>query len=161
MEKDIKNRPDGEEGGSKGAAKADPRNDLAMQRTNLASDRTDMAVARTTMAADRTLLSWVRTSLSLMGFGFTIYKFLVYLLQMPGNAEKVSDPEGPKLLGIIMLSASVLCIVFGMIEYYDIFRRFGRQQNQKLWGTAFIMAILTALLSIFLLVSIISNIRGF
>ena len=161
MEKDIKGRPDGEEGGSKGAAKADPRNDLAMQRTDLASDRTDMAVARTTMAADRTLLSWVRTSLSLMGFGFTIYKFLAYLLQMPGNVEKVSDPEGPKLLGIIMLSASVLCIVFGMIEYYDIFRRFGRQQNQKLWGTAFIMAFLTALLSIFLLISIISNIRGF
>ena len=161
MEKDIKGMPDGEGCGSKGTAKVDTRNDLALIRTDLATGRTDMALARTTMAADRTLLSWVRTSLSLMGFGFTIYKFLAYLLQMPGNVEKLSDPEGPKLLGTIMLSASVLCIVFGMIEYYDIFRRFGRQQNQKLWGTAFIMAILTALLSIFLLVSIISNIRGF
>jgi putative membrane protein len=158
MVKGIKNRPDGEEGGSKGAAKADPRNDLAMQRTDLASDRTDMAVARTTMAADRTLLSWVRTSLSLMGFGFTIYKFLVYLLQMPGNLEKVSDPEGPKLLGVIMVGASVLCIVFGMVEYYDIYRRFGRQQHQRLWGTAFIMAALIAALSIFLLASVITNI---
>jgi putative membrane protein len=131
-----------------------------MQRTDLASHRTDMAVARTIMAADRTLLSWVRTSLSLMSFGFTIYKFLAYLLQMPGNNEKVSDPQGPQMLGIIMLSASVLCIVFGMIEYYDIYRRFGRQQNQRLWGTAFIIAILTAILSIFLLLSIITNIRG-
>ena len=28
------------------------------------------------MAADRTLMAWIRTTLSMISFGFTIYKFL-------------------------------------------------------------------------------------
>jgi putative membrane protein len=157
MEKDIKGRPDREEGGSKATEKVDPRNDLAFKRTDMASDRTDMALARTTMAADRTLLSWMRTSLSLMSFGFTIYKFLIYLAQLQGNPGQLTNPDGPRQLGIIMISASVLCIVLGMIEYYDIYRRFGKQQHQRLWGTAFIMAVLTALLASMLLVMVITK----
>jgi putative membrane protein len=158
MEKDIKGRPDGEGGGSKGTAKAGTRNDLALIRTDLATGRTDMALARTTMAADRTLLSWVRTSLSLMSFGFTIYKFLIYIVQIQGDtATTLTNPDGPGQLGIIMISMSVLCMVMGMFEYLDIYRRFGKQQNQKLWGTAFIMAVLTAMLAVFLLVLVISK----
>ena len=36
----------------------------------------DLATTRTLMAADRTLMAWIRTSLSLLSFGFTIYKIL-------------------------------------------------------------------------------------
>jgi putative membrane protein len=35
-----------------------------------------LALDRTRMAAERTLMAWVRTALSMIGFGFTIYKFL-------------------------------------------------------------------------------------
>ena len=35
-----------------------------------------LATERTRMAADRTLMGWIRTALSMIGFGFTIYKFL-------------------------------------------------------------------------------------
>ena len=41
--------------------------------TSLSSD--DMARMRTLMAADRTLMAWVRTALSMISFGFTIFKF--------------------------------------------------------------------------------------
>jgi putative membrane protein len=40
----------------------------------LAVDRTALAVKRNLMAADRPLMAWVRTALSLISFGFTIYK---------------------------------------------------------------------------------------
>lgn len=36
----------------------------------------DMGEMRTIMAADRTLMAWLRTSLSMLSFGFTIYKVL-------------------------------------------------------------------------------------
>ena len=36
----------------------------------------DLGELRTIMAADRTLMAWVRTSLSMLSFGFTIYKVL-------------------------------------------------------------------------------------
>ncbi|PYY11310.1 MAG: hypothetical protein DMG61_19450, partial [Acidobacteria bacterium] len=37
---------------------------------------TDLAFERTRMAAERTLIAWIRTALSMISFGFTIYKFL-------------------------------------------------------------------------------------
>ena len=36
---------------------------------------TRLAVDRTRLAYERTLMAWVRTSISLITFGFTIYKF--------------------------------------------------------------------------------------
>jgi len=145
-------------GDSKGTKKVDPRNDLAFQRTDMATERTDMAMARTVMAADRTLMSWVRTGLSLMSFGFTIFKFLMYLMQSSESpASKITNPDGPRQLGIIMMCMSMLCIVLGMIEYRSMFRRFGKDQHQKLWGTSFIIAALTAALGLFMLVLVITG----
>ena len=47
----------------------------------LGVERTDWALERTFMAADRTLMAWVRTAISMIGFGFTLYKFLQYIHQ--------------------------------------------------------------------------------
>jgi putative membrane protein len=161
MEKDVNAMPGEAAGGSEGLKKASLSDELAARRTDLAAERTDMAIARTSMAADRTLLSWVRTSLSLMSFGFTIYKFLTYFITLPGNsATQLTNPDGPRQLGIIMVGASVLCVILGMIEYYNIYWRFGKQQHQKLWGTAFIMSGLTFLLAVLLLLAIITKVGG-
>ena len=158
LEKDVKGIPDEAAGGSKGTTTGDTSTDLAVKRTDLAAERTDMALARTVMASDRTLMSWVRTSLSLMSFGFTIYKFLIYMVQsQEGLAAKLTNADGPRQLGIIMVCMSILCIVLGMVEYHGMFRRFSNQHHQKLWGTSFIIAALTAILGLLLLVVVITG----
>ena len=53
------------------------------------SDR--LAVERTVMAVDRTLMAWVRTSLSLIGFGFTIYK-VIAAVEKAGGTTLVREP---------------------------------------------------------------------
>jgi uncharacterized membrane protein YidH (DUF202 family) len=58
------------------AQKADVMTAENRSAQELAEDRTDMASARTLMAADRTLMAWIRTALSMLSFGFTIYKVL-------------------------------------------------------------------------------------
>jgi putative membrane protein len=40
---------------------------------------TDLAVSRTCLAHERTLMAWVRTSVSLISFGFAIYKFFDFM----------------------------------------------------------------------------------
>ena len=35
-----------------------------------------LAIDRTRLAAERSLMAWIRTALSMIAFGFTIYKFL-------------------------------------------------------------------------------------
>ena len=40
---------------------------------------TDLAVSRTCLAHERTLMAWVRTAISLISFGFAMYKFFDFL----------------------------------------------------------------------------------
>jgi putative membrane protein len=89
--------------------------------TNSPQDRTHLALERTLMAASRSLMAWVRTGLSMIGFGFTIYKFLS------------SDAQGlvrdPRNVGLSLISLGILSILFGAIEYRqtvgDLRRNFG------------------------------------
>jgi len=118
----------------------------------LASERTDLALARTLMAADRTLMAWVRTGLSMLTFGFTLYKFLMYLRQ--AAAESVIQAHGPRRLGLVLIGLGTTSMVFGLIEYYGVFKRFVKESQYSLWSFAFIVAVLSTLLGLFLLISI-------
>ncbi len=42
---------------------------------------TRLALDRTALAHERTLMAWVQTAVSLISFGFTIYKFFHFELQ--------------------------------------------------------------------------------
>jgi len=69
------------------------------------------------LAAERTFLAWIRTGLALMGFGFVVARFGLFLqaLQL-GNANLQARPYGPSfwfgtaliLLGMIVNIASAL-----------------------------------------------------
>lgn len=87
----------------------------------LAQDRTDLAVERTLMAASRSLMAWVRTGLSMIGFGFTIYKFL--------SAEAQGLVRDPRNVGLFLIFLGIVSIIFGAIEYRqtvgDLQRNFG------------------------------------
>ena len=78
----------------------------------LAQDRTDLAVERTLMAASRSLMAWVRTGLSMIGFGFTIYKFL----SAEGQGLTTSNPG---TVGFVLLVLGNLSLLFGAIEYWQ------------------------------------------
>ncbi len=56
--------------------------------SELATQRTNLAVKRTLMGADRTLMAWVRTALSMISFGFTIYKVLQGFQEHGGGLVK-------------------------------------------------------------------------
>ncbi|HTS09353.1 MAG TPA: DUF202 domain-containing protein, partial [Candidatus Eisenbacteria bacterium] len=52
-----------------------------------------LAEERTLMGAERTLMAWIRTGLSMLSFGFTIYKFLLYVRE--SLSANVLRAEGP------------------------------------------------------------------
>lgn len=89
----------------------------------------DLGYERTRMAADRTLMAWIRTALSMISFGFTIYKFFQYLResdvlgQFPGT--------GPKFIGIVLVLLGTALLGLAILEYVGYQRWLSRQAHQK------------------------------
>ena len=78
---------------------------------------TDLAVTRTVMAADRSMMAWVRTGLSLITFGFTIYKFLDYAREeLIATGKEVTDFSSPKIIGLFLIGLGILSLLMGIIE---------------------------------------------
>ena len=72
----------------------------------------DMGAMRTIMAADRTLMAWIRTSLSMLSFGFTIYK----LLEAMASSREVAHPDSPQQIGLFLAGMGVAAMVLGTID---------------------------------------------
>ena len=50
-----------------------------------------LALDRNKLAAERTLMAWVRTALSMISFGFTIYKFLQVIDEQSASACSAAE----------------------------------------------------------------------
>ena len=73
-------------------------------RTEKMNATIKLAVDRTRLAHERTLMAWVRTAISLISFGFTIYKF--FQIEHAGKQDR----------GFSATGFSVLMIVFGLVS---------------------------------------------
>jgi putative membrane protein len=69
------------------------------------------------MAADRSLMAWVRTGLSLISFGFTIYKYLdIQGKQLQAMGKSPPPLSSPKIVGLIMIGLGILSLILGTLE---------------------------------------------
>ena len=80
---------------------------------------TKLSIQRTVMAADRTLMAWIRTSLSMISFGFTIYK-VIQGLQEAGDVA-IHGLDG-RVAGLILSGLGAISIFIGMVEYFIIIK---------------------------------------
>ena len=114
-----------------------------------------LAVERTVLAADRTMLAGVRTSLSFIGFGFTIFNVLRYVLEH--GPTKLMRPETPRNVALFMLVAGTLPLLVMMIQYCRALKRMG-QIESVFKNPNFAMAGIIFLLGTILLVTMIGDI---
>ena len=74
---------------------------------------------RVYLAAERTLLAWIRTGLSLMGFGFVVARFGLFLREVQA-AEHQTQPAGPSLslwFGTVLVLMGVVVNVASAIHH--------------------------------------------
>lgn len=88
------------------ADKAIPMPDAAMK----------LALERTSASYDRTLMSRIRTAISLITFGFAIYKFFQIELQRGGGAG--DRAIGPREFSLIMVGAGLLAMALGIVDHW-------------------------------------------
>jgi putative membrane protein len=115
--------------------------------TVLAEERTDLALHRTIIAAERTLMAWVRTALSMIGFGFTIYKFFQYLPQdiAAGNIRR---PQAPRNLGLTLIALGTLALVAAAWQHRSFLNEIGVSQKRHIWSISFVVAIFVVLIGV-------------
>jgi putative membrane protein len=117
----------------------------------LAVERTDLAVGRNVMAADRSLMAWIRTALSMISFGFTIYKVLEGF-QKTGN---VQHENSPRAIGLFLVGLGTFSMLMGTIEYWQRLKELRQLQQLALWRPSFIIAVIMSVTGLALFVSII------
>jgi putative membrane protein len=100
---------------------AKERTDMADHRTKIADSRTDLAFERSSMASDRTLMAVMRTSVSLIGFGFTLYKFFEYMREQPGFENLRTF--GPRNLGMAMVMLGAVMLVLSTWQHVVYVRK--------------------------------------
>jgi putative membrane protein len=77
------------------------------------------------LAAERTFLSWIRTGLSMMGFGFVVARFGLFLREL--SAANVAHPQNQTGIstrfGIALVLLGVLVNAASAIRYVYLVRR--------------------------------------
>ena len=112
----------------------------------------NLPVMNTLMAADRTLMSWTRTSLSLLSFGFTIFKILQGFQDAEGKFVVRSDV--PRDAGLFLTAMGTFAMVMGTLEYWQTLKVLDQQRIFGRPRAPLIMAMIMSISGVLLFVSI-------
>lgn len=107
---------------------------------------------RVLFAAERTLLAWQRSAIALMGFGFVVERFGLFL-RMVGNQPLSPSQRGFSLwlgVGLLVIGAAV-CVV-SALQFRTVLRSLGPQEIPRgywtglgLWLNVLLAAVALAL----------------
>jgi len=115
--------------------------------TVLAEQRTDLALLRTVNASERTLMAWIRTALSMIGFGFSIYKFFQYLPEEIA-AGNIRRPQAPRNLGLTLIALGTLALAAAAWQHRRFLNEVGASQARHVWSISFMVAMAVILIGI-------------
>jgi putative membrane protein len=85
---------------------------------------------RVYFAAERTLLAWIRTGLAMMGFGFVVARFGLFLRELAAANASAPQPRGTVSLwaGTALVVVGVLVNLWAATQHRGFLRRFHRAE---------------------------------
>ena len=84
---------------------------------------------RVHFAAERTFLAWIRTGLSLMGFGFVVARFGLFLKEMSGHAPGVKTYGFSLWAGSAMVLLGAMMNLAAVARHLELIRRLNRGES--------------------------------
>lgn len=112
-----------------------------------------LALDRTKLAAERTLMAWLRTALSMITFGFTIYKFAEILQEH--STVAVARPHAPRNFALALIGIGTAALIAACVQHVKYVRELSVPSHPyKTVELTFIVALFIALLGLLTFVSV-------
>jgi putative membrane protein len=101
------------------------------------------------MAAERTFLAWIRTGVALMGFGFIVARFGLFLreLALTSTASPTSGTGFSLPIGIALIVLGIAANIVAGVRHRRYVKAIDRGQFRGAFGSAFAFSI-AALLAV-------------
>jgi putative membrane protein len=97
-------------------------------------------------------MAWTRTALSMISFGFTIYKVLEAILS---QGTMPTRPGLPRDAGLFLSGLGTLAMLMGVIEYWVHIKALQQLKRLRLFQPSFVMALIMLVVGVSIFFSIV------
>ncbi len=112
------------------------------------------------LANERTFLAWIRTSIALMGLGFVIVKFALFLKELAVLLKNtdINITEGfSAITGTGMVALGVLLAFFAFFQYKKVETQINRQNYKSSSFTSVLITLAIVVGGIFLVIHLLTG----
>lgn len=96
------------------------------------------------LANERTFLAWVRTSIAVMGFGFVVVKFSLFVRQLALAVDKGIVIPGKSYSPVIGISLIIIGAIISLLAFIR-YKNIEKQLNRGTYFPSFTLSLLTTI----------------
>jgi putative membrane protein len=115
------------------------------------------------LANERTFLAWVRTSIAIMGFGFVVVKFALFIKQISLVLNKPGTALPPKgyssETGIFLVCTGIIMAVYAYARYRITERQLLQHQYKPSYLLAGLVTVLLFVAGVVLVIYLAPNVK--
>ncbi len=114
------------------------------------------------LANERTFLAWIRTSVALMGFGFVIVKFALFIKQISlavGEKAIVESKGNSVFVGVVMVALGAIMSTLAYMRYRHIEKQLRKNAYFPSKWLSLLVTISIVIGSILLILYLLPNVR--
>ncbi|WP_407429806.1 YidH family protein [Arcticibacter sp.] len=113
------------------------------------------------LANERTFLAWIRTGIAVMGFGFVVVKFSLFISQLSlAFNQKVTLPDKgySSVIGILLIGIGAVSVLLAYLRYRSIERKLLSQTYYPSFKLSMVLTVSMLIIAILLIVYLIPSI---